>query len=479
MASLLTPLSSVQVAGRAIAPRHTFALFLAVTFTLTLTVFVTSCKSDSSGAGGAGSDSGDVSVDAYGKSDKEDDFKIVGGIALAVVAMPNSESNFAINSNLQPLRPLLQLNGSYSCTMTLQKVDRDVFTLVDVEANTSCALAPAPSSGLYFRMTQLESDTLYIATVRAVDPVTNTDKIFKITMPPMSDACRAGEIQFTMIADTLTTRVANIVLELVTQADVVSAPPIGGDANAQKTLRNLMLPDLGHFAAASRQKFSDAARTYSETFSRIYDAHYAKQGDRYETAVCQALLGTLIKTGSITDNTNVSSQSSAVQSWLAISKLADTFNEEVKTVYTVTNVTASFDGFFSYLAAVIKAADAGNQVSAVVEIAPANQNATIATISESIGDTDSPAGDGTTSGGGTASGGNTNLTLSAAFSANCARCHGATGAGGSGINLRGYPRAKASFESKVRSGAGSMPVFATTNYSDVDLTADYTYLISR
>ncbi|NBQ52415.1 MAG: hypothetical protein EBU49_02375, partial [Proteobacteria bacterium] len=328
----------------------------AVTFTLI------SCKSSSSGRTGASADGGEVTIDAYGKSDDEDDFKIAGqptavtggGLALAGIPVPNSTSHFAssfasnFNSNLVPMR----LDGSYSCTMTLQKVDRDAFTLVDVGASGSCALPPAPASGLYFRMSRLESDALYVATVRAIDPTSNVEKVYKITIPPLSSDCRAGVTQFTMIADTLTTRVANVVLELVAQANAAGAMTGGADANAQKTLRNLILPDLEHFAAASRQQFSVAARTYSETFSRIYDAYFASQGDRYGTAVCQALIGTVLKTGSITDNASVPSQSSAVQSWLAISKIADAFNEEVKTVYTVTNVTGSFDGFFGYLAAV-------------------------------------------------------------------------------------------------------------------------------
>ena len=405
MANLWTPSSRIRVAGTACG------LGFICAFTLTLTFTVISCKSGSSGGGGASADGGEVSVDAYGKSDSEDDFKIAGqptavtggGLALAGNPIPNSTPNstakFAsnsisnYNSNLRPMR----LDGSYSCTMTLQKVDRDAFTLVDVGATASCALLPAPASGLYFRMTRLESDALYVATVRAIDPVSNANKVYKIAIPPMNSACRAGVTQFTMIADTLTTRVANVILELVAQANAAGAMTGGADPNAQKTLRNLILPDLEHFAAASRQEFSVAARTYSETFSRIYDAHFASQGDQYETAVCQALIGTLLKTGSITDNTNLPSQSSAVQSWLAISKIADAFNEEVKTVYTVTNVTASFDGFFGYLAAVIKAADTADQVSAVIEIAPANQNATVTTISELTGDTGSSSGGGTTS----------------------------------------------------------------------------------
>ena len=88
-----------------------------------------------------------------------------------------------------------------------------------------------------------------------------------------------------------------------------------------------------------------------------------------------------------------------------------------------------------------------------------------------------PAACGTSSS--SSDGGSSNSALSAAFTTNCARCHGATGAGGSGINLQGYPRSKAAFESRVRTGGGSMPAFAATDYSDTDLMADYTHLISQ
>ena len=75
--------------------------------------------------------------------------------------------------------------------------------------------------------------------------------------------------------------------------------------------------------------------------------------------------------------------------------------------------------------------------------------------------------------------GTSTSVLSAAFGTNCARCHGAAGGGGSGVNLTGYPRSKATFEARVRSGGGSMPAFSTTQYTDADLMADYTYLISN
>ena len=88
-----------------------------------------------------------------------------------------------------------------------------------------------------------------------------------------------------------------------------------------------------------------------------------------------------------------------------------------------------------------------------------------------------PAACGTSSS--SSDGGSSNSALSAAFTTNCARCHGATGAGGAGINLLGYPRSKAAFESQVRNGGGGMPAFAATDYSDTDLTADYTHLISQ
>ena len=338
-----------------------------------------SCKSGSSKQ--AGGDEG-ISVDTYGKSAGEDDFEIAGAPTVT------SAGNLALEQLALTGLPMagpqaFLLEEAHPCRITLQKVDRDAFTLVEVGANAICA-RPSGAAGFYFKISGLQSDALYVATVVATDPgssgsATATEKTYKIAIPPLNDDCRQGQKQFTMIADALTTKLANLVLELVTQAN----PATTADANAQKTLRNLLLPDMEHFAAASRQDFPSAARTYSETFTRIYDANFASLGGQYGTTVCQALIGTLIKTGNINENSNLAIQSSAVQSWLAISKIAGALNEDVHDVYSVTNVTGSFDGFFGYLAAVIQAANSGegNQFNSVIANAPSFQNATVETLS--------------------------------------------------------------------------------------------------
>jgi mono/diheme cytochrome c family protein len=87
-----------------------------------------------------------------------------------------------------------------------------------------------------------------------------------------------------------------------------------------------------------------------------------------------------------------------------------------------------------------------------------------------------PAGCGTESGGSSSS---PTASVSDAFKANCARCHGETGSGGSGPSLRGYPQSKTNFQTKVRNGGGGMPAFSATDYTDDNITTDYAWLISN
>lgn len=76
-------------------------------------------------------------------------------------------------------------------------------------------------------------------------------------------------------------------------------------------------------------------------------------------------------------------------------------------------------------------------------------------------------------------GGTSAAGLTDSFKSSCAGCHGNGGAGGSGPSLLGFSRSKASFTSQVRNGGGGMPAFPATQYSDDDLTIDFTYLISN
>ncbi len=86
---------------------------------------------------------------------------------------------------------------------------------------------------------------------------------------------------------------------------------------------------------------------------------------------------------------------------------------------------------------------------------------------------------GSGSDGGAGGGDTSTASLSASFKTNCGGCHGSSGAGGSAPSLRGYARNKTSFQSQVRNGGGGMPAFSSDTYSDADLTADYTWLISN
>jgi mono/diheme cytochrome c family protein len=84
--------------------------------------------------------------------------------------------------------------------------------------------------------------------------------------------------------------------------------------------------------------------------------------------------------------------------------------------------------------------------------------------------TDSSSGDNT----GTSAAG-----LTEAFKTNCAGCHGSGGAGGSGPSLLAYTRNKAAYTAQVRNGGGGMPAFTATQYTDDNITIDFTYLISH
>lgn len=69
------------------------------------------------------------------------------------------------------------------------------------------------------------------------------------------------------------------------------------------------------------------------------------------------------------------------------------------------------------------------------------------------------------------------LQLSAAFSSNCAVCHGTKGEGKSGPRLYGHDESFEEYVETVRNGKpGEMPAFDSSKYSDDDLKADYNAL---
>ena len=87
----------------------------------------------------------------------------------------------------------------------------------------------------------------------------------------------------------------------------------------------------------------------------------------------------------------------------------------------------------------------------------------------------SGGGSGNSSGSGS---GGDSTKLTQAFATNCASCHGTAGGGGSERSIQGYSRSLSSFLEIVRSGAGRMPSFSSSQYSDSDASADFEYLRS-
>ena len=76
----------------------------------------------------------------------------------------------------------------------------------------------------------------------------------------------------------------------------------------------------------------------------------------------------------------------------------------------------------------------------------------------------------------------TSGTLSAAFTSQCASCHGKDGStkfGSKGALKGSTAFTTASWKAAVRNGQGSMPPFETTDYSDVDMKADYKVLTGK
>ena len=79
----------------------------------------------------------------------------------------------------------------------------------------------------------------------------------------------------------------------------------------------------------------------------------------------------------------------------------------------------------------------------------------------------------------TDAGSTSSSSLSAAFGAKCARCHGAGGLGmGIYPKLPGKPDADA-FVALVRAGKDAMPAFTASDISDADLRSDFAYLSGK
>lgn len=281
---------------------------------------------------------GKITIDAYRKDDKEDDFK------LAVSPTAITGPNLALAST--PLK----LAETYKCTVTIRKVDRVTFQMVDVltTAATACEPLPAPAAGFSFKISGVEADSLYVATLHVVpDSTPSSATTVKAVLPPISNECRGSQARFTMMADALTNGAANLILELAKIADSTSSVP---DVKAQTTLLHLNLPDLLHFAAATKLSMAEAATEYATIFDGIYTITLASLSS-FDMAVCTSTTGTLLKPGSIAENLTIYTQSTAIQAWKAIVGLAAAVSQTVDQIYTIYNAFPS-DVYYLFLASV-------------------------------------------------------------------------------------------------------------------------------
>lgn len=284
---------------------------------------------------------GKITIDAYRKDDKEDDFK------LAVLSTAITGPNLALTST--PLK----LAETYKCTVTIRKVDRVSFQMVDVltSAATACEPLPAPAAGFNFKISGVEANSLYVATLHVVpDSTPSSATTVKAVLPPISDECRGEQARFTMMADALTNGAANLILELVKIANSTSSVP---DVKAQTALLHLNLPDLLHFAAASKLSMAEAAAEYSNIFDGIYTITLASLSS-FDMAVCTSTTGTLLKPGSIAKNLTIYTQSTAIQAWNAIIGLAAAVSQTIDQVYTIYSAFPD-DVAFRFLASVHEA----------------------------------------------------------------------------------------------------------------------------
>ena len=302
---------------------------------------------------------GKITIDAYRKDDKEDDFK------LAVLSTAITGPNLALAST--PLK----LAETYKCTVTIRKVDWVSFQMVDVltSAATACEPLPAPAAGFNFKISGVEADSLYLATLHVVpDSTPSSATTVKAVLPPISNECRGDQARFTMMADALTNGAANLILELAKIADTTSTVP---DLDAQTTLLHLNLPDLLHFVAGSNLSLADAAEEYAIAFNVGYTIGLNDSSHGiFDMAVCTSVTGTLLKSGSIADNLMIYTQSTAIQAWQAMIDIAATLNEDIVAFYTIYNQRPDHI-YFPFLAGVLDAYEAYKIATTATQVAAA------------------------------------------------------------------------------------------------------------
>lgn len=266
---------------------------------------------------------GEISVDAYGKTKLEDEFKIAG------LATPVTGANLALGSfNLASPE-------TFKCSITVSKANLDNFTISDVVSsqNVACQPLSSPATGFYFKVSGITLNTLYVATLGVVsDNSQNTVTQYKVLLPPINDDCRNGNAQFTLIADALTTGAADLMLELLKQADPGLASPNSG---AQVTLRNLNVPDLMHFAAASTKNLVSAATSYALIYSGMYTSTLGSPGLDFNDHVCKAFVNSLLHLGTIKENSDIYARSSGIEAWKAITIIAADLSVAISDMYSV------------------------------------------------------------------------------------------------------------------------------------------------
>ena len=282
---------------------------------------------------------GKITIDAYRKDDDEDDY-------FKLVVSPTAVTGASLALASAPLK----LAETYKCTVTIRKVNRGSFQMVDVltSAATACEPLPAPAAGFNFKISGVEANSLYLATLHVVpDSTPNLATTVKAVLPPISDECRGDQARFTMMADALTNGAANLILELVKIANSTSSVIYSADdaeaqaeaeaqalGQARTTLLHLNLPDLLHFAAGSKREMDYAASDYASIFSGIY-TDVIMSSSSFDVAVCESTTGTLLKPGSIAENLTIYTQSTAIQAWNAMIGLADAVSQTIDQIYTI------------------------------------------------------------------------------------------------------------------------------------------------
>ena len=180
----------------------------------------------------------------------------------------------------------LTMLESYTCSITLQEVDLGAFELkaAMVGPESACDPLAASNAAFYFKVSGLDTGVWYVATLRIIPGGNqNLATEYKILFPPLKDGCQKDGFEVSMIADFITTRSAELFVELLRLSQT-------GDSNAQITLRNLNLSDVYLFAASAKGTLANTARLYADNFLTLYNEVFAilPAGD-YGAKICSAL----------------------------------------------------------------------------------------------------------------------------------------------------------------------------------------------